>query len=284
MQRADATGLGVAAAGHVLLFGVMSLGLITAPKPVPPLTQPVDIEIVDEVGVKDSVPNPSPVEPASVAPEVGSPVEVPAPEPTPRPTPKAAPAPPPPKPAPPKPTPKVATPVPATKPAPKPAPKAAIKPAPAPPRLKLALDLSRTDGATPRGSRLGSDFLKGVSDRPNASTAQTLPAAANGPLQASLGRELLQQLRPFWQKSVPTGADVELLRTTVDIRLNRDGSVASVRVVGTTGKTDSNKNQVRLHQEAAVKAVRLAAPFVFPIEQYDAWQFLEPTLDKRLAK
>jgi hypothetical protein len=35
VQRADATGLGVAAAGHVLLFGVLSLGLITAPKPVP---------------------------------------------------------------------------------------------------------------------------------------------------------------------------------------------------------------------------------------------------------
>jgi len=282
VQRADATGLGVAAAGHVVLFGVLSLGLITAPKPVPPLTQPVDIQIVDEVGLKDSVPNPSPVEPASVAPEVGTPVEVPAPEPTPRPTPEVAAAPPPPKPSPPKPTLKVATPVPTAKPAPKPAPKAVTKPAPAPPRPKLALDLSRPGGAVPRGSRLGADFLKGVSDRPNASTAQTPRAAAGPAVEVSLAREVLRQLKPHWK--APTGADAEQLRTTLSISLTRDGQVASVRVIETTGITESNRGQVRLHQEAAVKAVRLAAPFVLPAELYDAWKVLEPVgFDKRLG-
>ena len=286
MQRADATGLGVAAAGHVLLFGVLSLGLITAPKPVPPLTQPVDIEIVDEVGVKDSVPNPSPVEPASVAPEVGTPVEVPAPEPSPRPTPEVAAAPPPPKPSPPKPTPKVATPVPAAKPSPKPAPKAApkaaVKPDPAPPRPKLALVLPRPGGEAPRGSRLGADFLKGVSDRPNPSQAQTPRAAAGPAVEASLAREVLRQLKPHWK--APTGADAEQLRTTLSISLTRDGQVSSVRVIGTTGDTASNRGQVRLHQEAAVKAVRLAAPFVLPAELYDAWKVLEPVgFDKRLG-
>jgi outer membrane biosynthesis protein TonB len=265
MQRAEQTGLGIAVAGHILLFGALSLGLIAVPKPVPPLTQPVDIQIVDEVGLKDTVPNPSPVEPAaSVAPEVGPPVEAPLPEPITKPLPKVAPAP-----APPKPTPKVATPT------PKPAPKAA--PA-TPPRPKLALNLPKPAAATPRGSRLGSDFLKGVTDRPSASTAQTPRAAAGPAVEASLARELLRQLRPFWQKAAPTGADVDKLRTTVAVRLAKDGSVISVRVIDTTGENESNRNQVRLHQEAAVKAVRLAAPFVFPVEQYDAWQFLEPVL------
>lgn len=283
MQRADATGLGVAAAGHVVLFGVLSLGLIVAPKPVPPLTQPVDIQIVDEVGLKDTAPNPSTVEPApSVAPEVGPPVEAPAPEPAPIPTPKVAPAPTPPKLAPPKPTPKVATPAPAAKPAPKPVAKATTKTTPAPPRLKLALDLSRPDGTTPRGSRLGSDFLKGVSDRPSTGTAQTPRAAAGPAVEASLAREVLRQLKPHWK--APTGADAEQLRTTLSISLTRDGQVASVRVVETTGVTDSNRGQVRLHQEAAVKAVRLAAPFVLPAELYDAWKVLEPVgFDKRLG-
>lgn len=281
MRRADATGLGVAAAGHVLLFGVLSLGLITAPKPVPPLTQPVDIQIVDEVGLKDTVPNPSPVEPApSVAPEMGPPVDAPAPEPAPTPLAKVAPAPP--KPVPPKPALKGATPAPAAKPLPKPAPKAASKPAAAPPRPKLALDLPRPGGAVPRGSRLGADFLKGVSDRPNASTAQTPRAAAGPAVEASLAREVLRQLKPHWK--APTGADAEQLRTTLSISLTRDGQVASVRVIETTGVTDSNRGQVRLHQEAAVKAVRLAAPFVLPAELYDAWKVLEPVgFDKRLG-
>ena len=281
MRRADATGLGVAAAGHVLLFGVLSLGLITAPKPVPPLTQPVDIQIVDEVGLKDTVPNPSPVEPApSVAPEMGPPVDAPAPEPAPTPLAKVAPAPP--KPVPPQPALKGATPAPAAKPLPKPAPKAASKPAAAPPRPKLALDLPRPGGAVPRGSRLGADFLKGVSDRPNASTAQTPRAAAGPAVEASLAREVLRQLKPHWK--APTGADAEQLRTTLSISLTRDGQVASVRVIETTGVTDSNRGQVRLHQEAAVKAVRLAAPFVLPAELYDAWKVLEPVgFDKRLG-
>jgi outer membrane biosynthesis protein TonB len=282
VQRADATGLGVAAVGHILLFGVLSLGLIAAPKPVPPLTRPVDIQIVDEVGLKDTVPNPSPVEPApSVAPEVGPPVEAHTPEPTPAPVAKVPPAP-----APPKPAPKVATPAPTPKPAPKVATPAA-KPAPkatpaAPPRPKLALNLPRPETATPRGSRLGSDFLKGVSDRPNASTAQTPRAAAGPAVEASLAREVLRQLKPHWK--APTGADAEKLRTTLSISLTRDGAVASVRVIETTGVTDSNRGQVRLHQEAAVKAVRLAAPFVLPTELYDAWKVLEPVgFDKRLG-
>ncbi len=283
MQRADATGLGVAAAGHILLFGVLSLGLITAPKPVPPLTQPVDIQIVDEVGLTDTAPNPSPVEPASsAAPEVGAPREAPVAEPAPPPTPKVAPAPAPPKPVPPKPTPKVATPAPTPSTAPKPAPKAASKPAPTPPRPKLALDLPRPGGATPRGSRLGADFLKGVSDRPSESTAQTPRAAAGPAVEASLAREVLRQLKPHWK--APTGADAEQLRTTLSISLTRDGQVAAVRVIETTGITASNRAQVKLHQEAAVKAVRLAAPFVLPAELYDAWKVLEPVgFDKRLG-
>lgn len=282
MPRAEATGLGVAVVGHALLFAVLSLGLIVAPKLVPPLTQPVDIEIVDEVGLQDTVPNPSRQEPApSVAPEVGPPVEpvVPelTPESTPVPLPKVAPAPVPPK---------VAKPVPTPKPAPKifaPVAKPAPKAAPAgPPRPKLALDLSRPSAATPRGSRLGNDFLKGVSDRPTASTAQTPRAAAGPAVEASLAREVLRQLKPHWK--APTGADAEKLRTLLSIRLNPDGTVAAVRVIETTGVTDSNRGQVRLHQEAAVKAVRLAAPFVLPTELYDAWKVLEPVgFDKRLG-
>lgn len=280
MDRAEAAGLGVAVGGHVLLFGILSLGLIVAPKIVPPVTQPIDISIVDEVGLADTAPNPSMIEPASsIAPEIGPPVEAPPPEPVTRPLPDPAPAPP-------KPVPRVATPTPKPKPAPKvalAAPRPAPKVAPAtPPRPRLALDLSRPDAATPRGSRLGADFRQGLSDRPNASTAQTPRAAAGPAVEASLAREVLRQLKPHWR--APTGADAEQLRTTLSIRLGRDGTVGDVRVLDTTGVTDSNRGQVRLHQEAAVKAVRLAAPFVLPAELYDAWKVLEPVgFDKRLG-
>ena len=275
MPRAEATGLGVAVVGHALLFAVLSLGLIVAPKTVPPLTQPVDIQIVDEVGLQDTVPNPSRQEPApSVAPEVGPPVEPVVPEPTPVPPPKVAPAP-----APPKPAPKVAKPVPTPKPAPKifaPVAKPAPKAAPAgPPRPKLALDLSRPSAATPRGSRLGNDFLKGVSDRPTASTAQTPRAAAGPAVVAAIQREVYRQLKPFWKP--PSGSDAELLITRLSVRLNFDGSLASVpEIIGQEGINDSNRSQARLHAERAIQAVRRAAPFNLPQDQYEAWKWLKP--------
>ena len=272
MQRAEQAGLGVAVAGHVLLFGALSLVLNVAPKPVPPVVQSVDIQIVDNVGPTDTAPNPSTIAPAaSVAPLVGAPVVAALSNPVATSTSPAAPAAPATKP--PMPTPSV------TKPTPKLARKTATA---APPRPKLSLDLSRPDALAPRGSRLGNDFLKGVTDRASTTTRQTSRAAAGPSVAASLAREVLRQLKPHWK--APTGADVEQLRTLLSIHLNPDGTVAAVKVIDTTGVTESNRAQVRLHQEAAVKAVRLAAPFVLPTELYDAWKVLEPvTFDKRLG-
>ena len=269
MQRAEQAGFGVAVAGHVLLFGALSLVLNVAPKPVLPVVQSVDIQIVDNVGPTDTAPNPSTIAPAaSVAPFVGAPVVAALSNPVATPTSPAAPAA-----KPPMPTPSV------TKPTPKLARKTATA---APPRPKLSLDLSRPDALAPRGSRLGNDFLKGVTDRASTTTGQTSRAAAGPSVAASLAREVLRQLKPHWK--APTGADVEQLRTLLSIHLNPDGTVAAVKVIDTTGVTESNRAQVRLHQEAAVKAVRLAAPFVLPTELYDAWKVLEPvTFDKRLG-
>ena len=286
-DRAEATGLGVAVGGHVLLLGALSLGLLATQKPMPPLTQPVDITLVDEVALRDATPTPSTEAPAaSVAPELGPPVSEPvAPPPVAQPTPlpkvQQMPAP---VPAPTRPTPKpVVRPAPAppvtAKSSPKPVAPPTAKPVPARPRLALNLAPGTT---APRGARLGSDFLKGVADRPSAATAPAARTPAGPAVEASLVREITRQLKPFWK--APTGADAEQLRTELRIALGRDGSVTEVRVLRTTGQTDSNRGQVRLHQEAAIKAVRLAAPFVLPAELYDAWRVLEPVgFDKRLG-
>jgi len=258
-MRAERTGLGVSVAAHVVLFGVLSLGLFAAPKPIVPTEAPVDVQLVDEVGLTATAPNPSPAEPApSVAPEVAPPEPSEAPpEAVVPPRPQAVA---PPKPTPPKPQPTKAAPA-------KPAP---AKAAPAKP-------------APPRGSRLGADFLKGISDRPSAATSQTPRAAAGPAVQSSLAREVLRQLKPHWNS--PSGADVELLRTSLTIRLARNGTVTSIENVETTGQTASNAGQVRLHQEAAKKAVRLASPFQLPAEYYDAWAVLGPVrFDKRLSQ
>jgi protein TonB len=67
-------------------------------------------------------------------------------------------------------------------------------------------------------------------------------------------------------------------------RLNTNGSLASgPEVVNQTGLTDSNRPQAELHKEAAMRAVRAAAPFNLPPEYYDYWKnIVSFRFDKRL--
>jgi TonB C terminal len=109
------------------------------------------------------------------------------------------------------------------------------------------------------------------------------PATTAGPaVQASLGAEVRRQLKPHWK--APTGADAELLRTELSISLAASGAVTGVEVVRTSGQTASNRPQVALHQEQAMRAVRLASPFRLPGEYYQAWKQLKVTFDKRLSQ
>lgn len=303
MDRAEKIGLGVATAGHVLLFGLLSNGFLSTPNPLKLNSPPMDVSLVDEVALKSMAPQVSTQPPPpSVAPEKGATEDAaPAPEPEPAPRPEPAPAPPAPKPAPPKPVakplpekPKPAAEKPAAKPKPapeKPRPAAAApakapqKPAAKPKPAAPARASGQGKADKPKGSLLGKDFLKGIDAEADAPRKPAPPpATAMGPAQkAALDAEIRRQLKPYWKS--PTGADVEQLRTFVDVQLNRDGSLAGPpQVFDTTGKTPSNRSQVTLHQELAVKAIRLAAPFKLPPDLYDGWKSLRISFDKRLSQ
>jgi outer membrane biosynthesis protein TonB len=295
MDRAEATGFGIAFAGHAALFAALSLGLATVHMPV--RNDPIEVSIVDEVGLESTSPTPSAEAPAPKLGEVeGEPTPAPAlPEPTPAPQiepqpqpriqPKAAPPVPAPaprptpqpvrRPQPPQPQPKAAPPKPAPKAAP---PKAAPKAVPSSrPQPKASSSSSRPTG------RL-SGLLSGIGDTNAKGKSTTPPGQKAGPaVQASLSRAVREQLRPHWK--APTGADAEQLRTELAIWLAPSGAVTRVEVLRTTGQTDSNRPQVKLHQEQAIRAVRLAAPFRLPAEYYEVWKHLSPIgFDKRLSQ
>jgi len=299
MDRAEATGLGVAAAGHLALLAALSLGFAATRLP-PPRSEPIEVSFVDEVAPQSTAPSaeaPAPrlaeVEgPPEAAPEAAPPLTQPVAEPAPVPPAPPQPAPPPPAPSPrPAPRQPAAAPAPtATKPAPRPAPQKpsppkATAPAPArqaPPKAAAAPAPAKPAAARPTGRLSG--LLAGLADRDTPSRA-TAPAAAEASpaVRASLGAEVRRQLKPHWK--APTGADAELLRTELSISLARDGSVTRVEVLRTTGQTASNKPQVKLHQEQAVRAVRLASPFRLPAEYYDSWKLLSPIgFDRRLSQ
>ena len=267
MDRAEAAGLGIAAAAHIGLLAALTYGIASTRLP-ETRSDPIEVAFVEEVGLESTSPAPTPVEPAPLAgPENGPPEPaMPAP---PEIQPVLAPRPEP------RPQPRLVAPSPA--PAPKVAPKIQPKPAPTKPAAAPAK-------APPRRNASGlSSVVAGLSDRPSPSQSTAAPAAVAGPaVQASLGAEVRRQLKPHWK--APTGADSEQLRTEVVISLAEDGRVTDIRIAGTSGQTASNRPQVPLHREQAERAVRLASPFRLPAQYYEAWKSIRVTFDKRLSQ
>jgi outer membrane biosynthesis protein TonB len=281
MDRVDRSGLAVAVLGHLGLFAALSVGLLNAPRLDIIMADPIEVELVEDVALVSTAPDPVAEVPASAPAAASEPEPMAMAEPVP-PAPVAEPQ------TRPAPTPKPvrAQPQPSqAKPAAKPQPQQRTQTAQ---RTTDNRDRRRPD----RSPGLSRDLVSGLSDAPSAKPAAKpgrgstigTPAATAGPaVTASLGAEVRRQIKPHWKS--PTGADVELLRTTVVVRLNPDGTLAGApSIVQQTGVNDSNRAQARLHADQAIKAVRLAAPFQLPAQFYDAWKEIRPTFDRRLSQ
>lgn len=229
MDRAEATGAGIAVAGHGVLLAALTLGFANASQP--PLTAPpIEVSFVDEVGLESAITEVSPEPPAqSVAPETGPPEEAaPAPAETP---------------APPQPAPKAVE----APPEPKPAATQAVKPAPArpaPARSQPAKPKAAQTGTAKAttGSRLGSNFLKGIGSDPSPSkSAKPSGAVMSAQALSGIKSAIERQIQPCANRQVNPGPGANEIVVTLNIRLNRDGSLAGrPRVMGTRGVNDGN--------------------------------------------
>lgn len=272
LSRQEGAGLAIAAAAHVALLVVLSLS--PPGKTVKPPPERMEVTFSEEIANQSTSPDPMAEAAPDVAPELGEPQPEPVVQPQPLPEPpKPVPAPPQPKPVP-------APPKPAPQPQPKPAP---AKPAPPKPQAKPAPAKSapakpadesprRRPDAPAGGSRIGSDFLKGIPGATRPGTAKTPPAAAIGPeVKSSLAGAISRQIKPHW--AAPQGVDADKLVTILAWDLNEDGSLAGrPRVVRQEGITPANEAQAKRHAEQAIRAVQLAAPFELPAMYYSGWK------------
>jgi outer membrane biosynthesis protein TonB len=305
LTKEEGWGLAISVAGHAALLAVLLLRPAADNVVVPP--ERVEVTISEDVGLKSMSPDPAARAAPDEAPDIGE--AAPAPEPVPLPPPPAPrviepPRPPAPRPVA-KPLPKKPEPrkIEAKKPEPrKPPPRPSspkpsaidriaraspvtAKPATKTPSAKTAPSKATTPPKEPGGTRFTDAFRQGT---PGAtSPAGTgAPAATIGPQQISaLNAAIGRQLKPHWRGKAPEGAEAELLVTKVRFRLNRDGSLAGEpQVVATSGQTEANQPQVARHQEQAVRAVRLAAPFDLPEALYDGWKVVTTNFDRRLSQ
>jgi len=254
IEAGERRALGIALAGHLLLFAIMSLGLMLRHPPRPLPQEAMDVQLVGPIGLHSAAPKPATEAPAeSEAPEQGPSEDkaaAPAPEP--------APAPPPPTPA-----------------------KAAEKP-PTPakhsrdrlsPDLLKGLKESAAKETKAKGARLGPNFLKGITAEKTGGKGQAPRAAISGIQMAGLAAAIRAQVSPCY--NVPSGGtDAQQIVTTLRLRFNRDGStVGTPSVVDHQGITSTNQGYVRQMDEAAKRAVLRCAPLKLPPDLYEGgWE------------
>jgi hypothetical protein len=247
LRREEKLGLGIAVVAHIALVAAL---LFEARREVPviPPAERMTVSLSDNVSMESTAPNPSQEAQAAVAPVL-------APESEPLPAP-------------------VTTPVPRQPEPPPPRQASRVPPKPAPPPKP-----SQKSGG---GSRIGDDFLKGISSGDRAATGT--PAATFGAAEAaSLRQAIARQIKPHW--SAPEGVDVEKLVTVIRFRLDKDGRlIGNPTVVSQSGITPSNEAQKGRHAEQAIRAIRLAAPFDLPVQFYDQWKVVNSQFDRRLSQ
>lgn len=265
ISREEKIGLLVAGTAHVALAVALLIQAGFERDYTPP--QRITVSLASDVSLQSTAPDPSDEPAAALAPTLSDQSTPETVEPLESTVPDTAP----PVPAP---TQRAVTPRPqrTAAPTPTPTPRATQTQAPRP-------QPTRSQAAT--GSRLNDNFLEGVSD---STGSQGQAAEAISPqVTSSIRMAIDRQLKPHWNP--PSGLGVDQLVTVVSFKLNRDGSLnGAPRVVRTTGQNDNNRTQVARHQEQAVRAVRLAAPFNLPERYYSVWQDIEWNLDNRLAQ
>lgn len=298
MERAEKVGLGVALAGHVALFGLLSVGFLATPNPDKLAPKPMDVSFAEDVAMEQTAPAQTEAPALSQAPETGAPEDAAPPEPLP-PEPEPEPVPPAPQPQPaprpePRPQPKPA-PRPAAKPAPrqqpKPAPvkaepkpqpkalpKAAPKPQAAAPKATAKPAATKGQGsdaqakaARPRGSRLGDNFLKGIADAPSPGKAQTARAANVGAQSiAGLASAIQRQVQPCANRIPNPGPGANQIRSRIRLQMRADGSLAAKpQLRGQTGVDGENERYAQRVSELAIAALIQCAPYELPSELYE---------------
>ena len=254
VDRAELAGTGAALAFHAALIAALSFSLAHVTNP--PEPPPMEVEMVDEVGLAPSAPAATPTPPPQAqAPELAE---------TPPPTqPEAAPTPV----VQPTPQPRVS---PAntlaaqvaqlrpTPPRPAPAKAAPAKPAPARP-------------APPRASRIGADFLKGIADAP-AATAPVRAAAptVSASAMAGIQQAIIRQVQPCANRQVNPGPGASRINVRLHLMLDRRGRLTSPpQVIGTTGVDDDNSRYEERVKDLAVTIIAGCSPITgLPQELY----------------
>jgi hypothetical protein len=124
----------------------------------------------------------------------------------------------------------------------------------------------------PRVSRIGDDFLKGISDRSSQSSAAAKPTAAtfSATARASIGQAILRQVQPCADRQPYIGEGANQVRLTINLKLARNGRLIRPPVVlRTAGDADLRAKYGELLEDQVRRIFADCTPLRLPAELYD---------------
>ncbi len=151
-------------------------------------------------------------------------------------------------------------------PAIRPTPAPTIKPAPAKPLPRAPAK------PAPRASRIGDDFLKGISDKSSQSNAPAKPAATtfSATARASVGQAILRQVQPCADRQPYIGEGANQVRLTINLKLARNGRLTRPpTVLRTAGDPDLRAKYGNLLEDQVRRIFAECTPLRLPAELYD---------------
>ena len=276
MKRGEAGALAVAAVGHVILFGLLSAGFLSKSEPMTLPSHAIDVSLVDDVAMQAAAPSSVEAPAKSIAPDTGAPTDAPPPADAPesQPAPES----------------KAPEPAPAKKPSDTPAPEKPKKPAAEKPeksRTPERKETSRKPEAPaktptksegkakakpdkPRGSRLGDDFLKGITDSGEGKATTPRAEKMSATVVAGLADAIQRQVQPCANRITNPGPGANEIISKIRIQMNRDGSLAAKpQLRGQSGVNGENRRYSQRVAELAMSAFIACAPYKLPAEYYD---------------
>ena len=268
MDRAEKIGLSSAVVGHALLIAAFYLGLFGATKE-PPKPEPITVSLVGEVAPVSTAPAAPAVEEAPLEPppapqvmQIEKPVEREIPKPV---------------------APAIAKPQPSRVVTPAP-----VRPAATPPKpvTKPATPPSGRGTTPARPGSLSDNFersIAGIGKTGGQGKAVGTPAAKTAAeVKRSIDISIKAAVVAPWNRCKILGATDETrdLVSVVRFSLTQSGGLAGISSISTSGKSSGNLGQVPRFEECAKNAIRQAAPFSLPSENYAVWQNYTLTFTK----
>lgn len=255
----EGRGVAVAVVAHIVIIGLLSVQWTAGDRRFD--NPPMEVDLIAETAVQSTAPVISDTPPAARLGEEDA-IDIAAPEPMP---------------APPEPEPVV-------RPTPAPTPKQVTRPKPEPvkkqpsPAKKTPPTVAQKAPPAKKPPIRSTGNLDGIIDGLTKDAPRSPPkkgaraAVTAAEVRKSIDVSIKAKVGPRWDSCRVSGVDVDQLKTVVKFRLTQSGALAGFSSVTTTGENDSNKFQVKRHQECAKRAVELAAPFDLPEDNYSFWQ------------